>query len=142
MRKISIKTSNQRTICLLGKGQENINKEILFISVVLFIMTFLLPVDSHSAPATVNLNQPGVLKMLQYENPEHYRKIREILAGICNRPESRVPHWMQTKFNAHDVLYGPVLLTSLPPKKHISFTLDNTHYEALLTLTDSGPQII
>ena len=117
-------------------------KKSIILSFVFFIITCMVPVVSHSIPNTINLNQPGVLKMLQQENPEHYRKIREILAGLDNQRESKVPYWIQTEFNARDVLYGPVLLTSLPPKKHISFTLDNTHYEALLTLTDFGPQIL
>jgi hypothetical protein len=108
---------------------------------VIFVVACLVTVDSNSEPV-INLNQPGVLKKLQQENPDHYQKIQEILDGINKQPESKVPHWIQTKFNARDVLYGPVLLTSLPPKKRISFTLDNTHYEALLTLTDFGPQII
>ena len=111
------------------------------LSIMFFIITCLVPVDSRSEPV-INLNKPGVLKMIQNENPELYQKIREILNAIYKQPESKVTYWLQTKFNARDVLYGPALLTSLPPKKHISFTLENTRYEALLTLTEFGPQII
>ena len=107
---------------------------------IIFVVACLVTVNSNSEPV-INLNKPGVLKMLQNENPDQYRKIREILDGINKQAESNVPRWIQTKFNARYVKYGPVLFTSLPPKKHISFTLDNIHYEALLTLTEFGPQI-
>lgn len=109
--------------------------------IMFFVITCLVPVESYSKPV-INLNESGVLKIIQKENPEHYQKIKEILDGIYKQTESKIPYWLQTEFNARDVFYGPALLTSLPPKKHISFTLEGTRYEALLTLTDFGPQII
>lgn len=116
-------------------------KNQVILSIIFFVITCLVPVDSHSKPV-INLNDPGVLKMIQKENPELYQKIRGILDGICKQSESKIPYWLQTEFNARDVFYGPALLTSLPPKKHISFTLEGTRYEALLTLTEFGPKII
>ena len=112
----------------------------VILSIIFFVTTCLVPIDTRSEPI-INLNKSGVLKRIQNENPEHYKKIQEILKGIYKQPEIKVPYWLITKFNARYVLYGPALLTSLPPKKHISFTLDSTRYEALLTLTNFGPQI-
>ena len=39
-----------------------------------------------------------------------------------------------------DFACGHVFLTSNPPKREISFTLDATHYVALVTITDSPPK--
>ena len=46
-----------------------------------------------------------------------------------------MPRWLQTSFGAHDVSYAPVLLTSDPPKKRLSFALDGTRYLAVVTLS-------
>ncbi|HEX4052428.1 MAG TPA: hypothetical protein VHY19_16285 [Steroidobacteraceae bacterium] len=61
-----------------------------------------------------------------------------ILSGITQRPQSDVPRWLQTTFGARDVLYQPVWLTSLPPKRRLDFSLENRRYHAVLTITDQG----
>jgi hypothetical protein len=116
-------------------------KNIAVCSIVFFVVTCMVAVAAYSG-SSIDLNRPGVLEKLQHQNPEHYRIIQEILSGLYRQRDSGVPHWIQTKFNAQDVTYLPVLLTSLPPQRRLSFALDNTHYKALLTLTDIGPVII
>jgi hypothetical protein len=85
---------------------------------------------------TVNLDQPGALQALQRSNPTHYEKIQKIMDQLLRQPDAEVPHWMQANFDARDATYGPILLTSLPPKRRLSFTLDDTRYEAIVTLTN------
>jgi hypothetical protein len=36
----------------------------------------------------------------------------------------------------------PVVLTSHPPKRRLSFALDTTHYEAIIVLTNVRGQIV
>ena len=117
------------------------SKNFVVLSILFFFFTCMVTAESHSE-GPLNLNGSGVLEKLQQNNPEHYQKIQEIIAGLYKQPDSGVPHWIQTTFNAQDISYRPILLTSYPPKRRISFTLDNTHYKAILTLTDLKPLII
>jgi hypothetical protein len=91
---------------------------------------------------TVDLNQPEALQRLARENPFHFAMIRRILAGVDTVPEHTVGRWMKAQFNATDVTYSPVLLTSDPPKKLLAFTLETTHYSALLSLTPDGARLV
>ncbi len=87
------------------------------------------------ARSSVNLTAPGVLAGIQKTNPEHYRVLTAILEGVQTLPDEQVPQWVQTNFEGKDVNYSRFLLLSDPPKRRLSFELDKTHYEALVTLT-------
>jgi hypothetical protein len=91
---------------------------------------------------TIDLNQPEVLERLARENPFHFAMIRRILAGVDTMPEHAVGRWMKAQFSATDVTYSPVLLTSDPPKKQLTFTLETTRYSALLALTPDGARLV
>ncbi len=84
----------------------------------------------------IDLNAPSALEALQRSNPTHYEKIRKILEGVLQRPDTDVPRWIQTNFAAHEVSYVPIVLTSHPPKRRLSFALDTTRYEAVVVLTN------
>jgi len=43
---------------------------------------------------------------------------------------------MQATFNARDVKYVPIVLTSHPAKRRLSFSLDATRYEVIVVLTN------
>ena len=90
----------------------------------------------------VDLNESGALEALRQSNPVHYEKIRRILDGIQQQPETRVPRWMQVNFDARDVSYAPIVLTSHPPKRRLSFALDATRYEAIIVLTNVRGDIV
>jgi hypothetical protein len=91
---------------------------------------------------TINLNQPDALERLARENSFQFALIRRILAGIDTVPEHAVGRWMKSRFNATDVTYSSVLLTSDPPQKQLTFTLETTRYTAVLTLTPEGPRLV
>ncbi|MFL6602580.1 MAG: hypothetical protein ACJ8R9_14780 [Steroidobacteraceae bacterium] len=90
----------------------------------------------------IDLNEPGALDRLARDNPDHYTKIRQILAEVDEIPERSVSRWMKAQFKATEIAYFPVLLASNPPKRKLSFTLETTHYEALLTLTQDGVRLL
>ena len=94
------------------------------------------------SPRTVVLDAPGALEALQRSNPAHFDKVRRILDGLLQRPDAEVPRWMQVSFGARDVSYVPVVLTSHPPKRRLSFALDQTRYEAVFTLTNFRGDVI
>jgi hypothetical protein len=94
------------------------------------------------AARAIDLGAPGALTDLELSNPAHYAKVLKILEGVVRQRDADVPRWMRTQFAATDVTYLPVILTSHPPKRHLSFSLDVTRYEILLTLTNVRGTIV
>ena len=90
----------------------------------------------------VDMDAAGALDALARDNPRHYKRVREILAEVQEQPDSEVPRWMQTRFDARDVVYAPLLLVTYPPKRHLSFRIDEVRYKAIVTLTNWKPQPI
>ena len=110
---------------------------------IIVVLWIAVVVAGDASPArTVNLNKPGVLETLQQSNPTHYDKVRKILEGILQQPDADVPRWIQTSFDARNVSYAPILMTTRPPKRRLSFALDETRYEAVLTLTKVRAEIV
>ena len=85
-----------------------------------------------------DLDQPGALEALQQSNPTHYKKVCQIVAGIVSQPDAAVRGWMLTNFNARGVSYMPIAMTSYPPKRRLSFELDDTRYSIGVTLSRDG----
>jgi hypothetical protein len=94
------------------------------------------------ARRVVDLNEDGALEALQRSNPVHYDKVRKILDGVLRQRDAQVPRWIQTNFDGRDVSYGPIVLTSHPPKRRLSFALDATRYEAIIVLTNVSGEIV
>ena len=117
-------------------------RRMLIVAVIAIFIASCAGAADFPSDRTVNLNRPGVVKSLQREHRAHHRKIQDFLAGLFNRPDAEVPRWIETTFNARGTSYDPVLLTSDPPQRRLSFVLDNTRYRAVLTLTRLKPKII
>jgi hypothetical protein len=90
----------------------------------------------------VDIDSPGALDALARDNPRHYRRVVEIMSDVQRQADSEVPRWMRTRFEARDVAYGPLLLVTHPPKRHLAFTIDEVRYKAIVTLTNWKPQPI
>jgi hypothetical protein len=89
----------------------------------------------------VHLNGPADLAQLRATNPKHYQQALKIMAAanqLCR------PHAGEVEYtDAKDVSCTRMLLrTSNPPKRDLSFRLDNTTYIALVTLTDDPPRLV
>ena len=67
-------------------------------------------------------------------------KIERILAEAPRRAmDTRgIARWLQTDFSAKDVRYTNVLMTSMPPKKRLEFSLDNAAYTKVITVDASA----
>ena len=105
-------------------------------TMVIVLAAVTLATDGAYAARAIDLGAPGALADLELSNPAHHAKVRQILDGVLRQRDADVPRWMRIQFAATDVTYLPVILTSHPPKRHLSFSLDATRYEILLTLTD------
>lgn len=90
----------------------------------------------------VNLDSPAALEHLRTSNPAHFKKVSEILARIHDQPPGSVPKWLEARFDARDIDYSAMLLVSYPPKRNLSFQLDQVRYKALLSVPDSQPAFI
>jgi hypothetical protein len=89
------------------------------------------------AYGVIDLDVAGNLDAIRRSNPEHYAKIERILAEVPRRPpsEESVATWMRTEFEARNVRYTDLIMTSLPPKKRLQFLLDNKSYVKVVALT-------
>jgi hypothetical protein len=91
------------------------------------------------APATLDLNRPGVLEALKASNPERYDQISRILRVAertsCNYVGPAL--FKAAGLDVKEAACGVMLLTSLPAKRHLTFTLDATQYTAIVSMQDS-----
>ena len=97
------------------------------------------------AAGPIDLDIAGNLEAVQRERPEHYAKIERILAEAPKRAMDTkgVARWLQTDFAATDISYTDLVMTSLPPKKRLEFTLDNTSYTKIVTQgASAGPMAV
>jgi hypothetical protein len=89
------------------------------------------------APRTVDLRAPHALEQLQRQNPAHFEKIREMLAGLETEPRRAESDWLQVTFGARDVdLSRHLIRTSNPPKQLLQFTLDDVRYTMYVVRSD------
>lgn len=131
--------------CLSGAGVSSMASSLV-LALALAWATQVLANDSRpivsSAPsAYVNLNAPGALEKLKQSNAKHYETFAKILHGLNERSFESVPRWIRTTFDARGVLYSPILLTSFPPQRDLSLTIDRTRYSARITLAPDGASI-
>lgn len=83
----------------------------------------------------------GDLARLKALNPNHYARAEKIMAAadrLCRPGPGRLQY---AAAGGRDVsCVGSLLRTSNPPKLEIDFTLDDTRYSALVTITDDQPR--
>ena len=115
---------------------------MLVTSIFLFCLGIGQVPPSFAQLRVVDLDAPGVLDTLARDNPRHYTKVREIISEVRKQPEGEVTTWMRTRFDARDVVYGPLLLVTHPPKRRLSFTIDDVRYRSIVTLSDWQPKPI
>jgi hypothetical protein len=101
--------------------------------------TILAPQAPPQTLKWVQLNGPTDLERLRATNFNHYLRAQKIIAAaneIC-QPGAAQPS--PTRFNADAVNCQSMFwLTSLPPKKLLSFQLDDVGYFALVSVTVVG----
>ncbi len=106
------------------------------LAVVILALAASIPARSQM-PVTVDLRAPQALDNLKRDNPAHFEKIRQILAGLEEKPERIEGDWLQATFNAQDVdLSRMVVKTSYPPKQLLSFRLEQVRYTLYVVRRD------
>lgn len=106
------------------------------LAVVILALAASIPALSQM-PVTVDLRAPHALENLKRDNPAHFEKIRQILAGLEEKPERIEGDWLQTTFDAQDVdLTRMIVKTSYPPKQLLSFRLEQVRYTLYVVRRD------
>jgi len=86
-------------------------------------------------PATVRLYTSADLEHLRETNLYHYLRAEKILAAANEICRPKATQTYLARFNDADPRCGSMWMTSFPPKKQLSFHLDNVYYIALVTVT-------
>ena len=113
-------------------------RTILTLASVVFIWVAIATAADIGLRRTVDLDAPGAMERVGAVNPAHLDKIVKIIEGVTEQPDSAVRRWLQVNFDAQDVGYTPIVMTSHPPKRRLSFALDDTRYEVVVVLTKWG----
>ena len=91
------------------------------------------PVDTFDPRPAVHLNSAADLAQLRKTNPDHYARAVRLLSSansLCKPGEPKLQ-----KTDARDISCATMLFTTNPPKRALSFKLDNTRYVAIVTIT-------
>jgi len=89
------------------------------------------------------LNGQDDLDRLRATHPDRYARAERIMAAANELCRPRPGEVSYAEFEAKDISCSDVLLkTSNPPKRQISFTLDDTRYIALVAVTDDPPRVM
>ncbi len=93
------------------------------------LLALLLAPALAGAQVSVDLDRPGVLEAIATSNPGQYLKITNILQAAAVEPCTTLPKILKADFQVTDTKCSSyLLLASYPPKRTLSFELDNTRY--------------
>ena len=104
---------------------------------LLVLIASLVPVAA-SAQA-IYLDRPGVLEAIEAANPDHHQRIVGILKASQEMPCTNDSLYrMVAEYNARDAQCSRFLMTSLPAKRRLSFSLDGQSYIATVEMTETS----
>jgi hypothetical protein len=108
-------------------------RSIAFALAFLIIGSFAL---ADGAPK-IDLDRPGALNQLKQQHPQRYQAVSGLLHAYERAPcQSGEIELLKTRFNVRDLECGMMVFTSYPARRHVSFELDGTSYEATVVLKD------
>jgi hypothetical protein len=98
------------------------------------------PIVVVSPTAYVDLDRPGAMEAVERDQPEHYRRITEILSVASEVPchTEQFGRAVEAKYEARDGRCGLLLMTSYPSKRLLSFTLGTTRYSTVVTMREAS----
>jgi len=91
------------------------------------------PVDTFDPRPAVHLDSAADLAQLRKANPDHYARAVRLLSSANSLCKPGAPKLQTT--DGRDISCELLLFTSNPPKRTLSFKLDNTRYVAIVTIT-------
>ena len=108
------------------------------------LAAFLAPAFAAGPAKFVDLDRPGALDSLAAENPNHHRRALDLIRVAEKLPcKLGPPRTLEAKADGEKFSCTPtILMTSFPPKRRVSFTLDDTRYQTVVTITDAGARLM
>ena len=91
------------------------------------------PVAPVAVKPPVHLDSAAALAQLRKTNPDHYARAVRLLNSANSLCKPGAPKLQNAA--GRDISCALLLLTSNPPKRTLSFKLDNTRYVAIVTIT-------
>lgn len=111
------------------------------IAVVCALATSAIAADTSWRP--IDLDRPGALEQLKREHPDHYRAIAGILRSAETVPcKPRELRSLRSRFDMEEMACNFALMTSYPPKRHLSFAWGGTTYTATVTMKDGAGRLL
>ncbi|HEX8783995.1 MAG TPA: hypothetical protein VF764_11520 [Steroidobacteraceae bacterium] len=98
------------------------------------------PADPVVFKPPVRLDSAAALARLRKTNPEHYARAVRLMESANSLCKPGAPKLQNA--DGRDISCAMLLLTSNPPKRALSFTLDGTPYVAIVTVTADPPQLM
>ncbi len=91
----------------------------------------------------IDLDRPGALDQLKREHPDQYRAVVGILRSAETVPcKPRELHSLRSRFDIEEMACNFALMTSYPPKRHLSFAWGGTSYSATVTMKDAAGRLV
>jgi hypothetical protein len=111
----------------------------VFASVFPTAMLALAIASAALAQRIVELDAAG-LAAIEHDNPKHARRIDAILTAASRMPcqNDEFARIVHTAYGARDAGCTLELLVSLPPKRVLHFTLDQTRYRAVIAVDNDA----
>lgn len=98
------------------------------------------PVETAVLKPPVHLDSPADLAQLRKTNPDHYARAVRLMESANRLCRPGAPKLQNA--DGRDISCAMLLLTSNPPKRTLSFMLDNTRYVAIVTVTADPPLLM
>ncbi|HEY6825087.1 MAG TPA: hypothetical protein VI195_11640 [Steroidobacteraceae bacterium] len=98
------------------------------------------PADTVALQSPIHLDSAADLEQLRKTNPDHYARAVRLIKRAGQLCDPGAPKVQNT--DGRDISCATLLLTSNPPKRELSFTLDHTSYVTLVTITTDRPQLV
>jgi hypothetical protein len=98
------------------------------------------PADTVAFQPPIHLDSAADLEQLRKTNPDHYARAVRLMNRAAQLCEPGAPQLQN--IDGRDISCAMSLLTSNPPKRALSFTLDHTRYLTIVTITTDRPRLM
>jgi hypothetical protein len=118
---------------------------LVAIGIAAWVLATAAPAADPTPPQPLKyqrLDSQDALESLRSSNPRHYAIARKILAAANEICDAKKGAPMRMRFEAQNVAcLSSFWLTSNPPKRALSFRIDDTVYSALVEVRDLGARL-
>jgi hypothetical protein len=82
----------------------------------------------------VNIGNPASMQKFATSDPETFARALQLIHDIERKPIRDAKAWAKTNFGAEELVYFPMLKTSDPAKRQISFVIGGARFAGIYEL--------